>query len=71
MTDEHKDIAWLKKQLIGLMEDARNQDPTDHGACAKYADLLWKLMGKTLDIDPKSLELDDLRRKLIDGDKAD
>lgn len=39
-----KDAEWLKGKLIELLEDASAQDPKDHAACAKYADLLFKVL---------------------------
>ena len=76
MPDDRKDIkdrAWLQQQLVMLLEDARDQDKTDHQACAKYADLLWKMLPQVRDLDPADKELRDLRKNLIEGksDNAD
>jgi len=39
MTEEE-----LQRIVAGLLSDARMQEPPDHAACAKYADLLYKMM---------------------------
>ena len=71
MTQERKDSQWLEAQLVRLLIDAQDRDPPDHQACAKYADLLWKMLPRVSDSDPKSKELEDLRKRLIEGMKGD
>lgn len=37
-------IEWLRDTLVTLLSLAQLQDPPDHQACAKYADLLYKML---------------------------
>lgn len=41
---QEKDQAWLKGQLIELLLSAKGAEAPDHTACAKYADLLYKML---------------------------
>lgn len=43
MASNRKDLPWLKGVVVDLLEDARQGEP-DHQACAKYAELLYKLL---------------------------
>jgi len=61
-----KDIEWLKKKLIGLLEDAEEREPPDHQACAKYADLLFKMLPKG-NAEPSQKAVDLVRKALIEG----
>jgi len=37
----------LRRTVAALLADARAQEPPDHAACAKYADLLYKMLVKS------------------------
>jgi len=39
-------VEWLKEKLIGLLDQAAEGEQPDHAACAKYADLLFKMLPK-------------------------
>lgn len=39
-------VEWLRDQLIGLLGQAAAGEQPDHAACAKYADLLYKMLPK-------------------------
>jgi hypothetical protein len=43
---KRQDSQWLQEVLTGLLEHARSRDPPDHQACAKYAELLFKMLPK-------------------------
>lgn len=66
-TENVKDIEWLKKKLVGLLEDAALRDPPDHQACAKYADLLFKMLPKGNSAEPSQKAVDLVRKALIEG----
>ena len=40
-------IEWLRAKLVTLLEDAATGDEPDHQACAKYADILFKMLPKS------------------------
>jgi len=42
--DNPKDRAWLRQQVARLFELAQQGQAVDHQVCAKYADLLFKMM---------------------------
>lgn len=58
-----KDSAWLQAQLVALLEDAMEASPKDHGACAKYADLLWKMLPKSTGKEVRARSIQDLLRQ--------
>lgn len=66
---DRKDSEWLKTVLVGLLDDARMADPVDHGACAKYADLLWKILPKGTVADQKATNLDEIRKAVQQAHK--
>lgn len=35
---------WLREQLVTLLAAAQTADPPDYAACAKFADLLYKML---------------------------
>lgn len=39
----------------------------DHGACAKYADLLWKILPKGNQKDPAKEDMDAIRKAVIEN----
>lgn len=63
---EIKDVEWLKKKLVVLLEDAAAQETPDHQACAKYADLLYKMLPKG-NAEPSQKAVDMVRKALIEG----
>lgn len=44
--EDRKTVGWLQEQLIELLAAARTGADIDHAACAKYADLLYKMLPK-------------------------
>lgn len=44
--EDRKTAGWLQGQLIELLAAARQGPEIDHAACAKYADLLYKMLPK-------------------------
>lgn len=62
-----QDSEWLKSKLVGLLEDAADRDPPDHAACAKYADLLWKMLPKGTPKDKGASLLDRVRQAITEG----
>lgn len=54
-------IEWLRDQLMVLLAQAQIADPPDHQACAKYADLLYKMLPKNSN-DKAGLGADELAR---------
>lgn len=54
-------IEWLRGQVVTLLAAAQLADPPDHQACAKYADLLYKMLPKNSN-DKGGLSSDELRR---------
>lgn len=44
MSQDTHDREWLKRQLVSLLEGAMAAETPDHSACAKYADLLFKML---------------------------
>lgn len=43
-TDVSRDVEWLRCLLVRLLEQAADDGEPDHAACAKYADLLFKML---------------------------
>lgn len=41
---EERNIEWLAKKIGDLFETASKEQEPDHSACAKYAELLAKLL---------------------------
>lgn len=39
-----KDVDWLRALLVRLLENASSCEAPDHPACAKYADLLFRML---------------------------
>lgn len=37
-------IEWLRQKVLELLQDASAADERDHPACAKYAELLFKML---------------------------
>lgn len=64
MASEHKDSDWLKQQLVSLLEDAASQEPKDHAACAKYADLLWKMLPRSSGRAQGDADIEAIRRRV-------
>lgn len=64
-----KDSEWLKEVLVELLDNARLARPVDHGACAKYADLLWKILPKGNQKDPAKEDMDAIRKAVIENGK--
>lgn len=71
MTDERKDSRWLQQQAVELLAMARSQSEVDVASCTKLIDLLWKMLPKSVEIDPKDAELEELRKQLLEGDDPD
>jgi hypothetical protein len=47
LAEDREDVAWLKRTVVALLKDAtkgKESDEVDHAACAKYAEILLKLM---------------------------
>jgi hypothetical protein len=46
MAEEVQDLSleWLRRKLVSLLEDASSVEERDHAACAKYADILFKML---------------------------
>lgn len=40
-------VGWLRDQLVKLLEHASDLASPDHPACAKYADLLFKMLPRS------------------------
>lgn len=64
MDDRKEDAEWLKDQLVNLLKDAMNRDQVEHQACAKYAELLWKMLPKKADDGASKSTLDEVREKI-------
>lgn len=64
MADRKEDAEWLKDQLVKLLKDAMGRDQVEHQACAKYAELLWKMLPKKQDGEVGKSTLDEVREKL-------
>lgn len=64
MADRKEDAEWLKDQLVNLLRDAMTRDPVEHQACAKYAELLWKMLPKATDKGVTKDTLDEVREKI-------
>lgn len=69
--DKLKDSDWLKSKLVDLLTDASEQSPKDHGACAKYADLLWKMLPRSVGKPQEDGALDKIRKRLLRGEPAE
>ena len=67
MSSQKKDSEWLKAQLINLLTDAIARDPVEHQACAKYAELLWKMLPKGTDKNVS--DLDEARQAIRENTK--
>lgn len=39
-----RDVEWLRRLLVRLLEKASDEPEPDHPACAKYAGLLWEML---------------------------
>lgn len=39
-------VEWLRDQIVELLDDARKGEKVDHQACAKYAEILFKMLPK-------------------------
>lgn len=68
-TPARKDSEWLKTVLVDLLDNARMATPVDHQACAKYADLLWKMLPKGLPGDHQKTDLDEIRKAVQSASK--
>lgn len=55
MTDDRKDVDWLRSQVVKLFEDASGQDEPDHAVCVKYAEILFKMLPKVVGGGPGKL----------------
>lgn len=44
--DPELSIEWLRGKLVGLLNSAAEGQDPDHQACAKYADILYKMLPK-------------------------
>lgn len=64
MADRKEDAEWLKDQLVKLLKDAMGRDQVEHQACAKYAELLWKMLPKAQDKGVTQDTLASLREQL-------
>lgn len=60
------DAEWLKGVLVKLLNEAQLQTPTDHQACAKYADLLYKMLPKGKSTADTAV-VDMVRKAVIEG----
>ncbi len=54
-------VEWLREQVVSLLASATAADPPDHQACAKYADLLFKMLPKGSG-DKRGLDPDELAK---------
>lgn len=63
-----KDSSWLQVQLVTLLQDAMEANPKDHAACAKYADLLWKMLPKNTGKDVRAKSLSELAGQVADDE---
>lgn len=62
-------VEWLREQVVVLLASATAQDPPDHQACAKYADLLFKMLPRAAR-DGQGIAPDELeraRKAVLDG----
>jgi hypothetical protein len=64
MSDRKEDAEWLKDQLVELLKNAMARDQVEHQACAKYAELLWKMLPKKAETDVGKSTLDEVREKI-------
>jgi hypothetical protein len=64
MDDRKEDAEWLKCQLVNLLKDAMHRGQVEHQACAKYAELLWKMLPKKAETDVGKSTLDEVREKI-------
>lgn len=46
MTPDRKEVdrEWLLGQLVDLLQDAKGGEKVEHIACAKYVELLYKML---------------------------
>lgn len=49
MAEEQPEVSidWLQKQIVTLLTVAKLGEQIDHQACAKYCELLYKMMPKS------------------------
>lgn len=62
-------LEWLQGKLVGLLQDAMAGEATDHQACAKYCDLLFKLLPKGGKDVPQSVAAE-IRRQMAQEAEA-
>lgn len=68
MSDERaRDVEWLKRTLVGLLENAAGLETPEHAACAKYAELLFKMLPKGKEEKPSEAAIDLVRRTLLES----
>lgn len=57
------DTAWLQRTILDLLLKASASSEPDHAACAKYADLLWKMLPRPMT--EEETELSALRDEIL------
>lgn len=62
-----RDRTWLRNTLTRLLAQAANTEDPDHQACAKYADLLWKMLPQD-NPPPSHNDFDALRHQILYGE---
>ena len=45
-TPQEPTLEWLQDTCVRLLKNAAANDPPDHQACSKYAELLFKMLPK-------------------------
>lgn len=63
--DRARDVEWLKRTLVGLLENAAGADVPEHAACAKYAELLFKMLPKGKEEKPSESAIELVRKTIL------
>ena len=64
-----RDVVWLKKMLVSLLENAAGSEQPEHAACAKYAELLFKMLPKGKEEKPSDATIEMVRKAMMEGVK--
>lgn len=64
MTPDRKEVdrEWLLGELVDLLRDAKSGEKVEHIACAKYVELLYKMLPPATGKSVADETLDALRR---------